>query len=89
MNRLQHTWAVVLAAGDGTRLSTLTTDSDGNPVPKQFCSLNGGASLLHEALQRANRIVPRERVCATWSHQLEAPADGGPTQVIDPAICLH
>jgi mannose-1-phosphate guanylyltransferase len=61
--------AVVLAAGDGTRLSTLTTDSDGNPVPKQFCSLNGGGSLLHEALQRANRIVLRERVCAIVADQ--------------------
>jgi mannose-1-phosphate guanylyltransferase len=69
MTRLQHTWAVVLAAGDGTRLSTLTTDSDGNPVPKQFCSLNGGGSLLHEALQRATRIVPRDRVCAIVADQ--------------------
>ncbi len=69
MKRLQNTWAVVLAAGDGTRLSTLTTDSDGNPVPKQFCSLNGGGSLLHEALQRATRIVPRDRVCAVVANQ--------------------
>jgi len=43
-----HTWAVVLAAGDGTRLATLTTDSAGNAVPKQFCSLTGGKSLLQE-----------------------------------------
>lgn len=69
MKRLQNTWAVVLAAGDGTRLSTLTTDSDGNPVPKQFCSLNGGGSLLHEALQRATRVVPRERICAIVADQ--------------------
>lgn len=69
MKRLQNTWAVVLAAGDGTRLSTLTTDSDGNPVPKQFCSLNGGGSLLHEALQRATRVVPRDRVCAIVADQ--------------------
>ena len=61
---LQHTWAVVLAAGDGKRLSALTADSEGTPVPKQFCSLNGGESLLQEALQRAKRIVPLERVCA-------------------------
>jgi mannose-1-phosphate guanylyltransferase len=69
MKRLQNTWAVVLAAGDGTRLSTLTIDSEGNPVPKQFCSLNGGGSLLHEALQRATRVVPRERVCAIVANQ--------------------
>ena len=49
MNGLQHTWAVVLAAGDGKRLSALTADSEGTPVPKQFCSLNGGESLLQEA----------------------------------------
>jgi mannose-1-phosphate guanylyltransferase len=58
----QRTWAVVLAAGDGTRLAKLTTDDRGNAVPKQYCSLNGGASLLDEAVQRARRIVPRERL---------------------------
>jgi mannose-1-phosphate guanylyltransferase len=60
---LQRTWAVVLAAGDGTRLARLTTDEHGNSVPKQFCSLDGGHSLLHEALQRARHVAPRERVC--------------------------
>jgi mannose-1-phosphate guanylyltransferase len=57
-------WAVVLAAGDGTRLATLTTDSSGVPVPKQFCSLNGGATLLHESLHRALHVAPRDQVCA-------------------------
>lgn len=60
----QRTWAVVLAAGDGTRLARLTTDERGIAIPKQYCSLNGGASLLDEALQRGRRIVPRERLCA-------------------------
>jgi mannose-1-phosphate guanylyltransferase len=60
---LQRTWAVVLAAGDGTRLARLTTDEHGNSVPKQFCSLDGGHSLLQEALQRARHVAPRERVC--------------------------
>jgi mannose-1-phosphate guanylyltransferase len=75
----QH-WAVVLAAGDGTRLASLTSDDRGRSVPKQFCSLNGGGSLLHAALQRARRIVPPERVCAVvarhhesfWEPALEA-----------------
>jgi mannose-1-phosphate guanylyltransferase len=61
---LQRTWAVVLAAGDGTRLASLTTDEHGNSVPKQFCSLDGGNSLLHDAVQRARHVAPRERVCA-------------------------
>lgn len=61
---LQDTWALVLAGGDGARLATLATDPRGNTVPKQFCSLNGGKSLLRASLQRAQRIVPRLRVCA-------------------------
>ena len=60
----QRTWALALAAGDGTRLATLTTDADGRSVPKQFCSLNGGHSLLEDAMNRGRRIVPRERLCA-------------------------
>ncbi len=60
----QKTWALVLAAGSGTRLSRLTTDASGTAVPKQFCSLDGGASLLQEALLRAHTIVPRERTTA-------------------------
>lgn len=63
MKTLQRTWAIVLAAGDGTRLASLTTDEHGNSVPKQFCSLDGGSSLLHEAIQRARPVAPRERVC--------------------------
>jgi len=65
----QRTWAVVLAAGDGTRLAALTTDTNGRLVPKQFCSLNGGGSLLQGAIQRARRIVPRERICVIVADQ--------------------
>ena len=54
-------WAIVLAAGDGTRLRDLTT-RDGVSTPKQFCSLAGGRSLLGDALARAARVVPRKRV---------------------------
>ena len=64
MNHQSNAWVLVLAAGDGTRLASLTTDQDGRAVPKQFCSLNGGDSLLQAALRRARRIVPRRRICA-------------------------
>jgi mannose-1-phosphate guanylyltransferase len=78
MTKLKGPWAMVLAAGDGTRLATLTTNERGYTVPKQFCSLNGGPSLLQGALERAQRIVSRERVCAIvgrhherhWRHDL-------------------
>lgn len=59
-----HTWAVVLAAGEGKRLAALTADEAGRHVPKQFCSLHGGPSLFGLALARASAIVPKDRVCA-------------------------
>lgn len=62
-------WAIVLAAGEGSRLSTLTADAAGVPVPKQFCSLWGGHSLLHDALQRAKQVVQRGRICAVVAAQ--------------------
>jgi mannose-1-phosphate guanylyltransferase len=71
MSMRQASWAIVLAAGDGSRLSALTTDERGATVPKQFCSLNGGFTLLQEALLRARRIVPSERVCAIVARRHE------------------
>jgi mannose-1-phosphate guanylyltransferase len=69
MRTRQRTWAIVLAAGDGTRLASLTTDARGNAVPKQYCSLNGGDSLLQEAIQRAARLAPRPRTCVIVAEQ--------------------
>jgi len=55
-------WALVLAAGEGTRLRALTTGWRGIAVPKQFCSLQGGPSLLEETLRRAAGVVAREGI---------------------------
>ena len=70
-NALSHknNWALVLAAGEGTRLRALTTKPCGTAVPKQFCSLNGGRTLLEEAVARAGSLIPRERICAIVAHQ--------------------
>lgn len=62
-------WALVLAAGEGSRLKALTMTPTGAHVPKQFCSLIGGPSLLDEALARAESVVPRRRVCAIVAAQ--------------------
>lgn len=64
MTRESNVWALVLAAGDGTRLRSLTTVSAGATVPKQFCSLHEGPSLLQEALCRAQTVTPRSQTCA-------------------------
>jgi mannose-1-phosphate guanylyltransferase len=62
------TWALVLAAGEGSRLRALTT-TNGVAVPKQFCSLQGGPSLLQEALHRAEAVAPRTRICTIVAEQ--------------------
>ena len=78
MNRTGAEWVIVLAAGDGRRLHSLTTDASGVPVPKQFCSLNGGQTLLEEALDRALAVTDEEHiVCIVaeshrqWWHPLQ------------------
>ncbi len=67
-NRL-NTWGLVLAGGAGSRLQGLTRNSQGVVVPKQFCSLQGGPSLLQEALQRAAAVAPMQRVCTVVAEQ--------------------
>jgi dTDP-glucose pyrophosphorylase len=43
MTNHNHTWALVLAAGEGSRLHTLTTTAEGAAIPKQFCSIAMGS----------------------------------------------
>src|SRR6185503_3918195 len=64
-----RTWAIVLAAGAGTRLRLLTTNPAWIPVPKQYCSLDSGPSLLRQALARAFSIVPRWRTSVVVAEQ--------------------
>ncbi|MCC7412412.1 MAG: NTP transferase domain-containing protein [Gammaproteobacteria bacterium] len=64
-----HDWAIVLAAGNGSRLRCLTTTGTGVSVPKQFCSLAGGPSLLDEALQRAAVVAPAARIVSIVAEQ--------------------
>jgi mannose-1-phosphate guanylyltransferase len=63
MRESGNVWAVVLAAGDGARLGSLTTNDRGDVVPKQFCSLRGGHSLLAEALRRCEAVATSHHIC--------------------------
>ena len=62
-------WALVLAAGEGRRLQSLTTAASGTTVPKQFCSLYEGPSLLHEALWRARTVTTEDKTCVVVAEQ--------------------
>jgi len=71
MDSDRRTWVVILAGGEGSRLRDLTTTALGTAIPKQFCSLRDGPSLLHEALDRARALTPLSNVCAVVAAQHE------------------
>ncbi len=61
--RVADIWALVLAAGDGKRLERLTKAYGSPAIPKQYCSLRNGPSLLHDALRRALAVTALQRTC--------------------------
>lgn len=63
----KRVWTIVLAAGEGSRLGSITVDAAGRHVPKQFCSLHGGDSLLQDTLARARCISEPEHICVVLS----------------------
>jgi mannose-1-phosphate guanylyltransferase len=69
VNRGANIWALILAAGEGSRLRSLTTTANGLAVPKQFCSLSGGPSLLQEAMRRASAVAQPTRICSVVARQ--------------------
>ena len=50
--------AVILAGGDGVRLSSFTREVYGYHLPKQFCPLFGGETLLEQTMRRVSLLVP-------------------------------
>jgi mannose-1-phosphate guanylyltransferase len=57
----KHTWAVVLAGGDGTRLQELTHKISGDSRPKQFCPFFGEKSLLDHTRERIAPLFHEDR----------------------------
>lgn len=66
---MSNIWVLVLAAGNGNRLHSLTTAVAGVAIPKQFCSLRGGASLLEETLRRAAAVTEPSRTLTVVAAQ--------------------
>jgi mannose-1-phosphate guanylyltransferase len=58
----QNRVALLLAGGDGTRLQDLTREIAGTPIPKQYCRLWHGTSLLEATLSRAQLFAPSDRI---------------------------
>jgi mannose-1-phosphate guanylyltransferase len=59
--RDRHLWAIVLAAGEGMRLSAVTTALHGRAVPKQFAALHGTRTFLQRTMDRIAPLVPPRR----------------------------
>ncbi|HET6372491.1 MAG TPA: sugar phosphate nucleotidyltransferase [Candidatus Polarisedimenticolia bacterium] len=58
----EHLYAIVLAAGDGTRVRGLTKNAHGLPAPKQFSVVAGNRTLLGATVDRASRLVSEEHI---------------------------
>jgi mannose-1-phosphate guanylyltransferase len=54
--------ALLLAGGDGRRLQDLTRSITGSPIPKQYCRLWKGCSLLETTISRALLFAPYDRI---------------------------
>ena len=65
-------WAVVLAGGDGDRVSAITRDAEGRVVPKQFWCCGGQAPMVRWALTRARRVAEALRVLVVVREQHRA-----------------
>jgi mannose-1-phosphate guanylyltransferase len=74
--------AVILAGGDGVRLSSFTRKVYGYHLPKQFCPLFEGETLLEQTMRRVSLIVPPEQTMTVLNRAHErfyAPILGGST----------
>jgi mannose-1-phosphate guanylyltransferase len=54
-------WAVVLAAGEGTRMNQFIRSSYGLCSPKQYIAFTGKRSMLQHTLDRVTPLIPPER----------------------------
>jgi mannose-1-phosphate guanylyltransferase len=71
---LNRTWGIILAAGEGTRVSSFLTKLCGGRGIKQFCAVMGGRTLLQDTVARVEKLIPRERilVIVDYRHRSEA-----------------
>ncbi len=86
-------WSIVLAGGNGERISAFTHRWAGRPIPKQYCAFVGTRSMLQHTIARADALAPRERqlTVIAKSHMAEAKSqlmDRAPgTVILQPENC--
>jgi mannose-1-phosphate guanylyltransferase len=63
--------AVILAGGDGLRLSSFTREIYGHHIPKQFCPLFKGETLLERTQRRVSLLIPAAQTITVLNHEHE------------------
>ncbi len=83
-------WSIILAGGEGSRISPFIKRWLGRHRPKQYCTFVGTRSLLRHTLDRAARLTPGERtlVVVDRTHlpyaQPQLPAEFGARLIAQP-----
>jgi mannose-1-phosphate guanylyltransferase len=69
--RNQNRYAIILAGGDGRRLSEVTRRISGDATPKQFCPVISNTSLVEQTRLRVSLAVGEDRIFAvvTRAHE--------------------
>ena len=75
-NRGPRLWAIILAAGAGSRLAALTRALHGQETAKQFAVIVRGSSLVQTTVERILSLVPEERIVVVVGPGQEASAKG-------------
>lgn len=61
-------WSIILAGGEGSRVSTFVHRWLGRPTPKQYCAFVGTRSMFQHTLDRASRLTPPDRIVTVVEH---------------------
>ena len=69
LNTSDQLWSIILAGGEGTRVSSLIHRWLGQPTPKQYCAFVGTRSMFQHTLDRAAKLTPPERIVTVAAHR--------------------
>ena len=64
-----HLWGIVLAGGKGRRLQEFILWHFGCDRPKQYCAIIGTRSMLRHTIDRAETVIPPERLLTVVNRQ--------------------
>jgi mannose-1-phosphate guanylyltransferase len=73
-DRPGNLWAIVLAAGEGSRMASLTRALYGDDRPKQFAALDSDRTLIQVTMDRIGRLIPASRTVVVVADAYEGMA---------------